>query len=94
LDGEPDRKATPPLIRCALAKASEASSVFAGHLLQDWLSIGKLSPLDTWSYRINFPGTTSDRNWTLAMPFSLEKMKTLPFNRTILEINRRTGRCA
>lgn len=94
LEGEPDEQATPRLMRGTLAKASETASVFAGHLLQDWLSIGKLPQTDSWSYRINFPGTTDDRNWTLAMPFSLEKMKTLPANRDILEINRRTGRCA
>jgi len=94
LEGKPDDEATPRLVRGALEKASETASVFTSHLLQDWLSVGKLPQTDVWSYRINFPGTTDDRNWTLAMPFSLEKMKTLSSSRVILEMNRRTGRCA
>lgn len=94
LEGPPAREATPRLVRGALARASEAASIFAGHLLQDWLSVGELPHSDTWNCRINFPGTMNDRNWTLAMPFPLEKMKTLPANREILEINRQAGRCA
>ena len=90
--GEADEKSSSPFVRKALAKIHETTSTFSVQLLQDWLSLGEFFKEDAWDYRINFPGTMSDKNWSVVMPVSLEKMQTLSINKEIKRINRETGR--
>ena len=80
------------LVRLALEKISGASSIFSIQLIQDWLSIDCLYDCDFWQLRINFPGTMSEKNWSIVMDLSLEDILTLPVNGIIREINLRTGR--
>jgi 4-alpha-glucanotransferase len=80
------------LVRLALEKISGASSIFSIQLIQDWLAIDCLYDCDFWQLRINFPGTMSEKNWSIVMDLSLEDILTLPVNNIIREINRRAGR--
>lgn len=80
------------LVRRALEKISSASSIFSIQLIQDWLAIDCLYDYDFWQLRINFPGTMSEKNWSIVMDLSLEDILTLPVNNIIREINLRTGR--
>ncbi len=91
LSGVPEEKSSPLFIRKALETVNRTASVFSIQLLQDWLSLGEFFP-NPWEFRINFPGTMSDRNWTIVMPLSLEKMLRLPLNEEISRMNRRTTR--
>lgn len=91
-DGPPPEEVTPVFIRAAVEKAQEAASIFSIQLLQDWLSLDPSFKLDPWEDRINFPGTMNDRNWTLTVPFLLEKIKKLKINSTIRDINLKTER--
>jgi 4-alpha-glucanotransferase len=93
LKGAPPEKSGPAFVAAALEKANASASVFTSQLLQDWLSLGRdLEGEDVWNFRINFPGTMSDANWTLTMPVSLERMGSLAINKKILAINEKTGR--
>ena len=85
-------KVTAGLLQGALRKVHETSSVFSIQLLQDWLGFGEWAPQDPWKYRINFPGTVGEQNWTLVMPFSLEEMNRLKINPEIRKLNEETGR--
>ncbi|HAJ56624.1 MAG TPA: 4-alpha-glucanotransferase [Candidatus Omnitrophica bacterium] len=80
------------LIKQALEKASESASIFSVQLLHDWLSLDSLFDFDPWELRINFPGTLSEKNWTLVLPISLEDMLELPINEVIKKINHDSGR--
>lgn len=92
LSGRPHEKCARSFALAALQKINEAASIFSVQLLQDWLAPAGLTRGDSREFRINFPGTTSDRNWSMVMPISLEKMKRLPLNRTLRSLNRQTGR--
>lgn len=80
------------LVRMSLEKISSASSIFSIQLIQDWLAIDCLYDCDFWQLRINFPGTLSEKNWSIVMDLSLEDILTLPVNNIIRDINLRTGR--
>ncbi len=79
-------------IRRVLEKVHEAASIFSIQLLPDWLSLDSRFQYDPWNFRINFPGTMGEQNWTLVVPVSLEKMLKHPINGKIKEINALTGR--
>ncbi len=91
--GQAKEMADKGIIRAALEKASETASIFSIQLLQDWLLLDQLRN-DSWEYRINFPGTLNEKNWSLTAPMALEKMKKLAVNAEIKSINGRTGRLA
>jgi len=87
LPGECEKKTSQALVKAAFEKISSARSIFSIQLLQDWLALGNTLKGDSWDMRINFPGILSDQNWSLAMPISLEEMKSLPINKEIKAIN-------
>ncbi|MBI4372944.1 MAG: 4-alpha-glucanotransferase, partial [Candidatus Omnitrophica bacterium] len=88
LPGRLQEKSSAGLVKSALQKISGAASIFSIQLLQDWLALGNFfDATDSWEMRINFPGTSSDKNWNLVVPLSLEEMKKLDRNRVIREIN-------
>lgn len=92
LADEPKESCPNELIRKAIEKASAARSIFSIQLLIDWLSIDCMCRCDDWNCRINFPGTISEKNWSLVMDLSLEEMLDLPINNVIRNINTRASR--
>lgn len=82
----------PMLVAKALQKITESASIFSVQLIHDWLSLDSLFDFDPWELRINFPGTLSEKNWTLILPISLEDMLELPVNEVIKKINHDSGR--
>lgn len=92
LNGKMQEKFSPSLTEAVLRKASKAASIFGIQLLQDWLSLSDDFHFNAWEFRINFPGVVTDSNWTLAVPFSLEKMLKLPMHKTIQNINSESNR--
>ena len=85
-------KCSHDLIRLGLEKINSTASVFSIQLLWDWLLVDCLYECDFWDMRINFPGTVSDKNWSLAFDISLEDMLCLPINGVIRNINLKAGR--
>ena len=94
LSGEPSVRMNPELAKAVLKKVSLSASIFSIQLLQDWLSIADSFSEDSWSFRINMPGTVSDANWNIRMPYSLEELIKLPINQLIHQIHVETGRVA
>lgn len=93
LEGPWQDSFTPQFALRVLEQSNRARSIFSIQLLQDWLAFSnRFDSFDPWSFRINFPGTISDRNWSLVMPFSLEELLALPENRTIKALNEKTER--
>jgi len=88
----PPEKMTPDFARRIHTKTSEAAPVFSIQLVQDWLALDPGFDSERWEYRINFPGTTDDKNWALTYPYSLEQMKRLPIVKTIKTIHTKTKR--
>ena len=80
------------LAKLALERISASASIFSVQLLQDWFSLDRSFEYDPWDFRINFPGTMNEKNWTLMMPWPLEKMKKLTMNRRIKAIHLETKR--
>lgn len=92
LAGEPTDKAGPDLVWAALEMACRTPSVFSVQLLQDWLASAGLNGTDAWDYRINFPGVTSDANWSVVLPVPIEELARLPETRRIRQLVERTQR--
>lgn len=89
-----DFKVDVGFIKKVLLNICSASSFFSIQLLQDWLCLDEefLAYSKHKSFRINLPGVVDDDNWTVKIPFSLEKLNKLHINRTIKNINRQTER--
>lgn len=90
--GNCPKEASHEMIEGALTKVHQTRSVFSIQMLQDWLALGGLIRQDSWSFRINFPGTMSARNWSLVMPVSLEEMLGLEVNDKIKSLGREAER--
>ncbi|MFA5075635.1 MAG: 4-alpha-glucanotransferase [Candidatus Babeliales bacterium] len=76
----------------ALAKIQESSCIFSIQLIQDYLDLDRPRDADPWENRINFPGTLSEKNWTLALLLSLEELLASPGNPMLKTINGQCGR--
>jgi 4-alpha-glucanotransferase len=72
--GEIQEKANREMIRRVLEMTLEARSVYCINLLMDWLFLADLFRGDPYRYRINTPGLTGTRNWSLVLPLSLEDL--------------------
>ncbi|MFA5038977.1 MAG: 4-alpha-glucanotransferase [Candidatus Omnitrophota bacterium] len=79
-------------IKQALVMISRSSCIFSIQLIQDYLSTDPLYDVDPWDNRINFPGTLSDKNWTLALLVPLEDILSLPINTVLKAIHKDSGR--
>lgn len=92
MKGKVEEDASPEFVRRALEKVCGTASIFTTQLLQDWFALDEFPECGDWGFRINFPGTLSDKNWSIVMPLSLEEMLKLPINKTIKSINKNAGR--
>jgi 4-alpha-glucanotransferase len=79
-------------INKALTKIQESSCIFSIQLIQDYFSLDQFYDADPWENRINFPGTLSDKNWTLALSLPLEDIRGLPINSVLKAIHQSAGR--
>ncbi len=90
--GEDQDGNIPALMEAALRKAGGASSIFSVQLLQDLLTIYSGIQEDPWQFRINFPGTCGEHNWSLVVPWTLEKMLEWPGNQALRKLHGASGR--
>ena len=63
-------------------------------LIGEWLSIDEyyLNYQLKTPVRINYPGIVSDKNWRSSIPYPVENFQFFSINKTILEMNKLTGR--
>ena len=92
LKGLPQRTCSPKLVECAIKSIHASASIFSIQFLHDYLSLAPSFQGDSWKFRINFPATVGDENWSLTMPFSLEAILNLKINSKIKKINEESGR--
>jgi len=52
----------------------DARSIFAINSLIDWLCLADVFKGGPSKYRINTPGTISDKNWSLRIPIALDDL--------------------
>jgi len=71
------------ILSSALRVVLEAGSIFSIQLITDWLGLSGCLNKDPYFYRINFPGTIANTNWSLVMPISLEELLRSPINKEI-----------
>jgi 4-alpha-glucanotransferase len=79
-------------IKNALTRIQESACIFSIQLIQDYLDLDQLYEVDPWENRINFPGTLSEKNWTLVLQLSLDDILALPINSVLKSINESCGR--
>ncbi|MCU0665578.1 MAG: 4-alpha-glucanotransferase [Candidatus Omnitrophica bacterium] len=74
MTGVMQEEASDELVEKALKFNYETSAIFSIQLITDLLSMGGIFKGDPYQYRINFPGTTNQTNWSLVLPLSLEEL--------------------
>jgi 4-alpha-glucanotransferase len=62
------------ILRAALNISLESSAIFCINTLIDYLYLADVFKGNPYQYRINTPGTISDKNWSLVIPISLEEL--------------------
>jgi 4-alpha-glucanotransferase len=67
-------KADVQILRAALKITLDSQAIFCIQLITDWLYLTDIFKGDPYQYRINTPGTISNKNWSLTMPISLEEL--------------------
>jgi 4-alpha-glucanotransferase len=67
-------KSDTKMVKAALNLNLSSSAVFCINTIIDYLYLADVFKKDSYQYRINFPGTISDKNWSLTIPIPLEKL--------------------
>lgn len=80
------------IVRSALMITLESQSIFCINLIVDLLYLADIFKGDPYQYRINTPGTISAKNWSLAIPLSLEELLKHKVNKEIKTMVRASGR--
>jgi len=74
LKGQMKEKCDAAILRAALKITLDSRSLFCINTLIDLFFLGGLFKADAYPYRINTPGTVSEKNWSLALPLPLEQL--------------------
>ncbi len=74
MPGALEEDASTKLVAKALKFTLDSHSVFCIQSMIDWLYLTDIFTGDPYPYRINTPGTISDKNWSLTIPISLEDL--------------------
>jgi 4-alpha-glucanotransferase len=92
IKGPMREKADAEIQRAALKITLESSSVFCINTIIDWLYLADIFEGNPYHYRINTPGTISDKNWSQTIPISLEQLLKLKVNKEIRKMIESSGR--
>jgi 4-alpha-glucanotransferase len=92
LKGSMREKADSEIVRRALEITLESNAIFCINTLIDWLYLTDIFKGDPYQYRINTPGTISDKNWSLTIPLSLEELLKHRVNKEIRSMIAASGR--
>ena len=92
IEGPMREKSGAEIVRLALKISLNSSAIFCINTLIDWLYLADVFSADPYQYRINTPGTISDKNWSLRIPISLEDLLKLKINKDIRRMIAASGR--
>jgi 4-alpha-glucanotransferase len=70
------KRCTPAFFKDVLMKINSSSSIFSIQLIQEYLCLDEilLKHMNKWSYRINLPGSSGKKNWSVLLPVSLDSL--------------------
>jgi 4-alpha-glucanotransferase len=74
------------IVREGLKITLNSESIFSINTVIDWLYLADIFKGDPYQYRINTPGTISDKNWSLVVPLSLNELLKHKLNYQIKEL--------
>jgi 4-alpha-glucanotransferase len=74
LSGKMREKCDQEILTAVTKTILASNSFFCVNLITDWLYLADIFQGDPYQYRINTPGTVSQKNWSLVMPLSLEEL--------------------
>ena len=80
------------ILRAVLKLNLQASSLFCINTIVDLLYLDGLWQGNSYQYRINTPGTISNKNWSLKIPLSLENLLKHPVTKQIHKLVVDSGR--
>ena len=80
------------IVRQALKITLDSSAIFCINLVTDWLYLAGIFKDDSYQYRINTPGTISEKNWSLTIPLSLEELLKYKVTKEIRKLIANSGR--
>jgi 4-alpha-glucanotransferase len=92
LKGRMREKSDSEIVEAALKITLQARSVFSIQLIFDWLFLAGLLKGDPCQYRVNTPGTISEKNWSLRLPLALEDLAKHKLCRRMKEMIQASGR--
>lgn len=92
LSGPMREKSDAEIVRRALRVTLDSRAIFCINTLIDWLYINDVFKANPYQYRINTPGTISNKNWSLTIPFSLEELLKHKINKDIRKMIESSGR--
>lgn len=92
LEGRMREKCDSKIIEQALKITLESSCVFCINTIIDWLYLSDIFKGDPYQYRINTPGTVSEKNWSLTIPIFLEGLLKHKVNAKIRKMIESSGR--
>ena len=80
------------IVRAALKISLDSNAIFCINTIIDWLYLTDVFKGDPYQYRINTPGTISNKNWSLTIPISLEELLKHKVNKEIRSMIQASGR--
>jgi 4-alpha-glucanotransferase len=92
LKGKMREKSDAEIVKAVLKISLNSRAVFCINTIVDYLYLDDVFKGDSYRYRINFPGTISDKNWSLVMPISLEELLKHKVNKEIHRLILDSGR--
>jgi 4-alpha-glucanotransferase len=92
LKGPMQDKADKKIVRAALKISLESSAIFCINTIFDWLYLDDILKDDPYQYRINTPGTISEKNWSIVLPLPLEDLLRHRVTKEIRRLIESSGR--
>lgn len=92
LKGPLREKSDSEIVRQALKISLDSNAIFCINTIIDWLYLADVFKGDPYQYRINTPGTISEKNWSLTIPILLEELLKHKVNKEIRTIIAASGR--
>ena len=92
IKGAMREKSDAEIVRHALQITLDSNAVFCVNTLIDYLYLADIFKGDPHQYRINTPGTISDKNWSLTIPIALEELLKHKVTKEIRKMIASSGR--
>lgn len=92
LKGSMKEKSNADITGAALKFVLDSRSIFSIQTLVDWIFLADMFKGDAYQYRINTPGTISEKNWSLTLPVSLDELLTNKVSKVIKKMVQSSGR--